>query len=182
MRGLLSNEAGCGTAPLAHSAANTKSPVEQGFWGIFEVFVDTIILCTMTALVIIVSVDCNTLPDLDGINLTIVSYSQVMGKYAGIFIALSVLFFGFATILCWAYYGLECIAYLTKRKVFSFIYVLFFVACIIYGSVIAPQSIWGMADFAIGIMTSINIIMLIFMRRELYEMTANYFKNKTPNP
>jgi len=182
MRGLLSNEAGCGTAPLAHSAANTKSPAEQGFWGIFEVFIDTIILCTMTALVIIVSTDCTPLPNLDGINLTIFSYSQVIGTYAGFFIALSILFFGFATILCWAYYGLECVSFLTNKKAFSYLYIASFLGCIIYGSLIAPENIWGMADFAIGIMTTINVCMLISMRREICEITVNYFNNKVEHP
>ena len=101
MRGLLSNEGGCGTAPTAHAEANAKSPAHQGVWGIYEVFADTVLLCTLTALVILSS----GIPT-EGENymmITIGAYAAVLGEIASCFLALSVLLFGFATVICWAH-------------------------------------------------------------------------------
>jgi AGCS family alanine or glycine:cation symporter len=109
----MSNEAGCGTAPTAHAAAETDSPAAQGFWGIFEVFADTILLCTLTALVIIVSsLGCSQgilIYKENPMMMTIKAYSSVLGGWSEYFMAVSVLLFAFATMICWAHYGKESI-------------------------------------------------------------------------
>lgn len=174
MRGLVSNEAGCGTAPAAHATSCAKSPVEQGFWGIFEVFVDTIILCTMTALVIIVSFG-----DLryrgSYIMLTLDAYSSVLGEGAAIFLSLAVLCFGFATIVCWAHYGIESVRYFTRGKAVNRIFIAVYSVCAMIGANVNSSAIWSTADFAIGAMTLINVAVLLLMRKEIKLETEEYF-------
>ena len=107
MRGLMSNEAGCGTAPTAHAAANTKSPAKQGLWGIFEVFVDTILLCTLTATVIILAGEGVLKYSENPMMMAIKAYSSVLGGWSEYYMCISVLLFAFATMVCWAHYGKE---------------------------------------------------------------------------
>ena len=164
MRGLLSNEAGCGTAPTAHAAANTKSPAAQGVWGIFEVFVDTILLCTATALVILVS----GIPlEGDAIMVTVHAYSSVLGGWAEWFFCAAILAFGYATLLCWAGYGLEALRFLCRSRLAQILFFSAFGACILIGAVSAHERIWDVADFAIAAMTSMNLAVLWLMRREI---------------
>ncbi len=175
MRGIVSNEAGCGTAPAAHAVSSCTSPAKQGAWGIFEVFVDTILLCTLTALVILIAGESG---QGDYMMLTISSYSSVLGSFAGCFLALAVLCFGFATVLCWGHYGMESVRYLSRsrasRRVFVWIYSLSVVA----GSVMSADLIWEAADLAIGAMTLINLCVLLAMSREVKRETDAYFKLK----
>ena len=176
MRGLLSNEAGCGTAPIAHAASNTKSSVEQGFWGLFEVFVDTILLCTVTALVILVEPQVLTTFAGDGVMMTIAAYAAVLGQGAAWFLAVAVLLFGFATVICWSHYGAECVRYLTRSHTAQMLYRIATCLAVLCGSLLAPDSLWEVADFAIGTMTMINLGILIGMRREIRRETAVYFR------
>lgn len=173
MRGLLSNEAGCGTAPIAHAASNTKSPTEQGFWGIFEVFVDTILLCTMTALVILVQP--GGLADDVGVMMTIDAYTAVLGEGAGWFLAMAVLLFAFATVICWSHYGAECLRYLTTRRWIQTLYRAVTCSAVMFGALSAPERLWDAADFAIGTMTLINLTVLILARQEIRRETRMYF-------
>ncbi len=180
MRGLLSNEAGCGTAPFAHAASNTNEPAKQGVWGIFEVFVDTIILCTMTAVVIILNYDDACAYASDGIMMTVKAYSAVLGKSAEYFLAAAVLLFAYATVICWAHYGKESISYLfpSKKRSIS-IYMIAFCICVFVGSVIAPSEVWTLADFSIGSMTILNVIIICLMSDEVKKLTVRFFrKNK----
>ena len=175
MRGLISNEAGCGTAPTAHAASNTQSAVEQGFWGIFEVFTDTILLCTMTALVVIINFgELKYKSSL--IMLTIDAYSNVLGASASIFLSIAVLCFGFATIICWGHYGIESVGYFTKSKKTKWIFILIYSASVFVGAFCASEIIWSLADFAIGSMTLINLMMLCLMSREVKKETESYLK------
>ncbi len=178
MRGLLSNEAGCGTAPIAHAASETKSPVEQGFWGLFEVFVDTILLCTVTALCILVEPQVITRFPGDGVMMTIGAYTAVLGEWAGWFLAIAVLLFGFATVVCWSHYGVECLRYLTKNQTARRLYVLLTCFAVFIGAFLAPDSLWDVADFAIGTMTLINLAVLVMARREIKRETQLYFTSK----
>jgi AGCS family alanine or glycine:cation symporter len=167
MRGLLSNEAGCGTAPTAHAAAHTQSPAAQGVWGIFEVFVDTILLCTATALVILVSFDDVEMLGSDAVMMTIRAYSAVLGGWSEWFFCAAILCFGYSTVLCWANYGMEALLFLTVKKRWRALYVLMLGVCIVLGAVIAPDSVWTVADFAIAWLTALNLLMLVLMRREV---------------
>ncbi len=181
MRGLMSNEAGCGTAPTAHAAAETNTPAKQGFWGIFEVFVDTILLCTLTALVIIIAIlggnDILAFAD-NPMMMAIKAYSAILGGWSEYYMTVSVLLFAFATIVCWAHYGKESIIYITKRKLPVAIYIISFSLFVFIGALTAPRSAWLAADLALGTMTIINLIVLLLMAKEVKEETDRFFDKK----
>ena len=121
MRGLMSNEAGCGTAPIAHAGSSARYPSEQGFWGIFEVFVDTILLCTMTAIVVIIGYDKAAAFGEDSMMMTLTAYSAVLGGWSEYCMCVMVLFFGFATVVCWAHYGWSA-RYLSEKRAWRNLY------------------------------------------------------------
>lgn len=178
MRGLISNEAGCGTSPLAHSAADTDSPSKQGFLGIAEVLVDTVILCTVTAFVILVNYGEVAVYGENSVMMTVRAYSATLGSWADSVLAIAVLLFGLATVICWAYYGQESISMLglsdkrekTARRIFNLLYA----AAAYIGAVSPPGGVWTLADFAVGVMTIINIVTLFMLRRELKEETEKF--------
>lgn len=164
MRGLLSNEGGCGTAPTAHAEADAKSPAHQGVWGVFEVFADTIVLCTATALVILVSgIDITS----GGVMMTVTAYSSVLGGFADWFFCAAVFCFGYATLLCWGNYGLESVRFLSGKKRWRVLYVLAFGFCILFGVRVAPEFVWSIGDFGIAAMTVINLCALLLLRKEI---------------
>ena len=179
MRGLLSNEGGCGTSPTAHACANAKSPADQGIWGIFEVFVDTVVLCTVTALVILVSYDQVNPFGGDGVMMTVRAYSLVLGDWAGVFFAAAILSFGYATILCWSHYGAESLRFLTSKKRYRYLYLGAVTVCVFVGCIIAPESVWTVADFSLAALTFINLITLLLLRGEIKEETKRWAKNTT---
>lgn len=180
MRGLLSNEAGCGTAPFAHAASNATEPAKQGTWGIFEVFVDTIILCTMTALVIILNYDDAVAYSSNGIMMTVRAYSAVLGKSAEYFLCAAILLFAYATVICWAHYGIECATYMfsKKKKAAASGYAAAFCVAAFLGAIVAPEAVWSLADFAIGSMTIMNVIIVISMSGEVKALTEKYFSKR----
>ena len=174
MRGLLSNEAGCGTAPTAHAAADARSPAAQGIWGIFEVFVDTVLLCTATALVILVSFSQVEMLGHDPVMMTIRSYSLVLGGWSEWFFLAAVFCFGYATVLCWAGYGMESLAYFEKKGIWRYLYLFAFAVCTLIGAFAAPDGVWDVADFSIAALTAINLCMLLLMRREIKRETRRW--------
>lgn len=174
MRGILSNEAGCGTAPAAHAVSSCRIPAKQGAWGIFEVFVDTILLCTLTAIVIIVGFD-GVDPNGDFMMMTVNAYKFLLGDFSGYFIAVSVLLFGLATVLCWAHYGIVSVKYLTKKRFLTPAFIAIYSVAVLFGSVISADIIWGGADFSIGAMTVINVAVLIKLCGEVKRETEDYF-------
>lgn len=186
MRGLVSNEAGCGTAPMAHAAADTESPAAQGVLGLVEVFVDTVLLCTVTALAILVSDSGYQAFGEDGVRTAQAAFSSVLGEFAGWFFAVAILFFGLATILCWAHYGMTSVRAMLSRhanwqvageKLFPWLYA----ATVIAGALIAPSGVWTLADGALGIMTVMNLLVLLFMHREVSEETSVYLSAESIN-
>ncbi len=179
MRGILSNEAGCGTSPAAHATADCDIPAKQGAWGIFEVFADTIVLCTMTAIVILISYNGQT--GVGYMSMTLEAYTAVLGSGAGIFLAVSVMAFGLATVLCWGYYFCESAEYIVgvrSCKPFLIVMSAIYSLAVLAGSVIQNEIVWEIADFALGSMTLINLFVLIYMRREVIEETRKYFGKK----
>ncbi len=177
MRGLMSNEAGCGTAPIAHAGSNARYPAEQGFWGIFEVFVDTILLCTMTAIVVIIGYGEAAEYGMDSMMMTLRAYSSVLGGWSEYCICAMVLFFGFATVTCWAHYGMECVRYLSEKKIFKYLFIAAYGLAMLWGAVSAPGRVWGIADFALGAMTVINIAVVCPLGGEVVKHTNEYIKN-----
>ncbi len=174
MRGLLSNEAGCGTAPTAHASADAVSPAAQGVWGIAEVFVDTILLCTATALVILVGGSDLSL-SLDPVMLTVSAYSQVLGGWSAWFLCAAVFCFGYATVLCWANYGLESIGFLSSRSRYRALYLAVFTVCTLFGFLLPEGAVWDIADFSIAALTTVNLGMLLLMRREIRQEQRTMF-------
>ncbi len=154
-RGIFSNEAGCGTAPSAHATANARSPHHQGCMGIFEVFADTIILCTMTALVILTS---GIIPSDDGMASALAAFSASGGDICATVIGISVILFAFATVICQSYYGIGAINYLTSSKKSRIFYLIALAFSSITGSVITPVTMWSIADLIIATMTVINTV------------------------
>ena len=178
-RGIFSNEAGLGSAPIAHAVSSPESPVQQGMWGIFEVFFDTIIVCTLTALAILTSNAHQTL-GLDGINLTNQAFFSVFGDISGFFLSVSIVFFAIATLVSWSFYGECCIAYLfenSKENTINLcknIYKLIFVGLIIVGSVINIKTVWSLSDIFNALMALPNIAAVIILSPKVYKETRKY--------
>lgn len=175
MRGLVSNEAGCGTAPAAHAVSDCKEPARQGVFGIFEVFVDTILLCTLTALVVIVSYGEVAHFGENFIMMTIGAYEAVLGSFASYFMSIAVLCFGFATVVCWAHYGMESVDYLTKKSFARYIFIAVYCLSVFAGAFATSELIWQSADLAIGVMTVINVPVLFLCRKEIKRETDIFF-------
>ncbi len=185
MRGLVSNEAGCGTAPMAHASADTDLPARQGLFGLVEVFVDTVLLCTVTALCILVSDSGPVAYGEDTVSTAQAAFSSVLGNWAGEFFAVAMLLFAVATIICWAHYGMTCVEYLmgtrpTVRRIMGNGYVLLMVVALLLGAVTAPTLAWKLADTAIAWMTILNLVILLLMNREVSEETERLFSEHTP--
>lgn len=176
-RGVFSNEAGLGSAPIAHAATSEQNPVKQGLWGVFEVFVDTIIVCSMTALVILTSGLWNS--GITGAELTSAAFSASLGNYGGYFISISILFFALSTILGWSYYGERSIEYITsKNKTIIMIYRALFIGCIVIGATSNLTLVWGIADTLNGLMAIPNLIALLGLSGIVIDMTREYLQNK----
>ena len=176
-RGIFSNEAGLGSAPIAHAAADVNHPVKQGIYGVFEVFMDTIVVCTMTALVVLLGVGVQNIEygnDI-GANLTINGFTTIYGdKIPGIVVALCLTLFAFSTILTWALYGTRCAEYLFGSKV-NKVYQIIFCLIIVVGSTSKLQTVWNIADTLNGFMALPNLIALFLLSPVVVKYTREYF-------
>lgn len=179
IRGLFSNEAGCGTSPIAHATSNTDSPCNQGILGIFEVFIDTIIVCTMTAFVILINKDVSLLYGDNPVLMVFSSFAMSLGCVSNIILTFCICLFAFATIICWGYYGKECIYYLNKSKKIQKVYYIVYIFTIYFGAFISLDIVWQLADLAVGVMTLMNLLILYFMRKEIIEETDRYNKKSS---
>lgn len=173
-RGIFSNEAGLGTGSIAHAAADTSDPIQQGFFGIFEVFTDTIIICTMTALVIL----CSNIPIAYGVDagaeLTIQGFTSTYGNWVSIFTAVALCCFAFSTIIGWGLYGTRCIEFLFGSKVnrpFMLVYSL----VAILGATVDLGLLWSIADTFNGLMVIPNLIALFLLSGTVVQLIK---KNK----
>ena len=177
-RGVFSNEAGLGTAPIAHTASNTNNPIKQGMWGIFEVF-NTLIICLLTGLVIISSdlyLYGNTAAD--GAVLTSLAFKEAIGIIGEIVITISSILFAFSTIIGWSYYGETCLGYLTKRnKIVIMSYKIIFIIIIVIGATSDLKSVWAIADTFNGLMAIPNLIGVILLSPIVITMVKKYLKN-----
>ncbi|MDP4109459.1 MAG: sodium:alanine symporter family protein [Bacillota bacterium] len=171
-RGIFSNEAGLGSAPIAHAASDAESAVRQGAWGIFEVFVDTIVLCSVTAIVIVMSGLANGAGSLDGAALTSAAFSVYLGSSGGIFITLAITVFALTTLLGWSYYGIECMAYLTgSRSSLHTLYKAFYAFIALAGSVGTVTAVWEVSDTLNGMMAIPNLIAVIGLSKLVFSLT-----------
>jgi alanine or glycine:cation symporter, AGCS family len=173
-RGIFSNEAGLGTGSIAHACADTKKPVKQGFFGIFEVFVDTIIICTMTALVIL----CSGVPvnygEAAGAELTISGFTAVYGNWVSIFTAVAMCCFAFSTIIGWGLYGTRCIEFLLGSRSNMPFMVLYSLTAIV-GAIMNLGLMWSIAETFNGLMVIPNLIAVFLLSGVVVKMTKEYF-------
>lgn len=181
-RGVFSNEAGLGSSVMVHSASNVKEPVHQGLWGIFEVFFDTIIVCTITALVILTTgvVDLSTGLSISGntkLGLATEAFTKSFGTFGGVFIAVAVTLFAFSTVLGWSYYGTKAWEYLFGTKA-TIIYKVVFIGVIVAGSTLNADLIIDLSDTFNGLMAIPNLIGVLTMSGTVFAITNNYKKRK----
>jgi AGCS family alanine or glycine:cation symporter len=175
-RGIFSNEAGLGSSVMAHSQADVKEPVDQGLWGIFEVFLDTFIICTLTALIILVSgVDISG--TLEGAEIGLFIFNDSFGLFGRIVYRIILPLFAFTTIISWSYYGEKAIEFLfgAKSKIF---YKFIFIGLIVLGAVLSVDLVWELADTFNILMAIPNLIALTLLSGLIAKITKNYFKRK----
>ena len=177
-RGVFTNEAGMGTASIAHASAQVKHPIEQGLMGIIEVFLDTIVICTMTALVILCSGVSIPYGYDVGINLTSQSFSTVCGDWVCVPIAMALSLFAIATVLGWGLYGMRCTQYLFGENTWKK-FVLIQGIMVIIGSVLGTGTVWTLAEIVNGLMAIPNLLALVLLSPTLIKLTRNYRKNPT---
>ena len=176
-RGIFSNEAGLGTGSIAHACADTRKPVKQGFFGIFEVFVDTIVICTLTALVIL----CSGVPvgygEAAGAELTISGFTSVYGGWVSIFTAVAMCCFAFSTIIGWGLYGTRCIEFLfgtRANKPFMILYAL----VAIVGATMNLGLMWNIAETFNGLMVIPNLIAVFLLSGVVVKLVKEYFEGE----
>ena len=173
-RGIFSNEAGLGTGSIAHACADTKKPVKQGMFGIFEVFTDTIVICTLTALVIL----CSGVPihfgEAAGAELTISGFTSTYGSWVSIFTAIAMCCFAFSTALGWGLYGARCIEFLFSEKVIKPFMVVYSLVAIL-GATANLGLMWSIAETFNGLMAIPNLIALFLLSGTVVKLTKEYF-------
>ena len=180
-RGVFSNEAGLGSAPIAHAASSTEEPCEQAIWGVFEVFIDTIVICSITAFAVLLSGILDAEGGLSayaskGAAAAAAFNTILPGTLGGKIIELSLLFFALSTILSWAYYGENCWGYLTKNnKVFILAYKIIFSLICIVGAMGSGTLMWDIADTLNGLMAIPNLIALLMLSGVVAKVTKDYF-------
>ena len=177
-RGIFSNEAGLGSAPIAHAASDVDHPVKQGMFGVFEVFMDTIVVCTMTAMVVLLGVGVHNIEfgnDI-GAQLTVNGFMSVFGdKIPGVVVAVCLTMFAFSTVLTWGLYGTRCMEYLFNYKAAK-VYQIIFCGVMIIGGVIKLQLAWDIADTLNGLMAIPNLIALLLLSPVVIKLTKEYFR------
>lgn len=173
-RGIFSNEAGLGTGSIAHACADTRKPVKQGFFGIFEVFVDTIVICTLTALVILCSQVPVSYGQAAGAELTISGFTATYGNWVSIFTAVAMCCFAFSTIIGWGLYGTRCIEFLFGSRVnkpFMLVYAL----VAIVGATMDLGLMWSIAETFNGLMAIPNLIAVFLLSGVVVKLVKEYF-------
>ena len=187
-RGVFSNEAGLGSSVMVHSNSNVKEPVKQGLWGIFEVFADTIVVCTMTALVILTSgvVDLNTGKAVSDNDATLVAeaFNTIFKvgniEYGRYFVAIAILLFAFTTILGWSHYGSKAVEYLAGSKAPAVVkvYKVVFVIMILSGALMTSSIAWDISDTFNGLMMIPNLSGVISLSPLVMKLTNNYVRRR----
>lgn len=176
-RGIFSNEAGLGTGSIAHACADTRKPVKQGFFGIFEVFTDTIVICTLTALVIL----CSGIPvgygEAAGAELTILGFTSTYGDWVSVFTALAMCCFAFSTIIGWGLYGARCIEFILGSKVIKPFMVVYSLVAIL-GATADLGLLWSIAETFNGLMAIPNLIAVFLLSGVVLKLVKDYFKTE----
>ena len=184
-RGVFSNEAGLGSSVMVHSSSNVKEPVRQGMWGIFEVFADTIIVCTLTAITILSSdaVDLSTGlltavgEEVGSSSLMSYTFAQTFGPVGSVFIALAILLFAYSTVLGWSHYGATACRYLFGDNAVT-PYRIIFVVVVFLGSIMEAQLAWDISDTFNGLMMLPNLIGVLILSPLVMKCTKNYVQRR----
>lgn len=181
-RGAFSNEAGLGSSVMVHSNSNVKEPVKQGMWGIFEVFADTMVVCTMTAIVVLSSgyIDLETGLAVEGANdatLVAQAFGNVFGQPGEWFIAIAMLLFAFTTVLGWSHYGSKAVEYLFGLKAVK-VYKVIFVLLVVSGALMSSSIAWDISDTFNGMMMIPNLIGVVTLSPVLIKIVRNYVDRK----
>ena len=189
-RGVFSNEAGLGSSVIAHSASDTKEPVKQGLWGIFEVFIDTFVICTLTALsVLTVSIktgayDFTQIVANSGISKSTIApfaFTETFGTFGQMVFTIILPLFAFTTILAWSYYGEKAVGFLVgekHEKLASTIFKVLYVGLLIVGAIASSEIVWQLDDMFNALMALPNLVALIFLSGLIKDITKNYFDRK----
>ena len=180
-RGIFSNEAGLGTASIAHAGADVKDPVQQGLFGVFEVFIDTIVICTLTALVILCSGAPFTYGAAAGAELTISGFTSSYGSWVSIFTAVALCCFAFSTILGWGLYGSRCCEYLFGEKIIKPFMVVYALVAIL-GATMDLGLLWDIAETFNGMMAIPNLIGVALLSPVVLKLTKEYFTKEKESP
>jgi AGCS family alanine or glycine:cation symporter len=181
-RGVFSNEAGLGSAPIAHAATSETDPVKQGLYGIFEVFMDTIVICTLTALTVLCGVESGgvsiTWGQSAGTEVIGAAFSTVFGAQIGSgLVAVGICLFALSTILSWSLYGTRCCEFLFGAKV-TLVYQIIFVCVVVIGATLDLELVWNIADTLNGFMAIPNLIALLGLSGVVVKLTKDYFAKK----
>ncbi len=181
-RGVFSNEAGMGTAPIAHAAAKTNNPIRQGTIGMLGTFLDTIIICTMTALVIILmngwtQIDAETGVRISDADITAFAFSQGLPGIGEYIVMFGLVFFAYTTILGWSFYGERCAEYLLGVKVIP-VYRILWVGIVFVGAIANLKVAWALAGILNGLMAFPNLIALLLLSPIVFKMSRDYFASQ----
>ena len=179
---MFSNEAGLGSSVMVHSSSDVHEPVQQGMWGIFQVFFDTIIVCTMTAMVVLTSgaIDLKTgtaAPGTDDATLVAASFGKLFGFWGEAFVAAAVLLFAFTTVIGWSQYGSVAAEYLFGKRAAG-IYRIVFVVLTVTGAVMTSSLAWDISDTLNGLMAIPNLIGVLSLAGTVFAITKNYADRK----
>ncbi len=189
-RGGFTNEAGMGSSAMAHAASDVKEPAEQGMWGVFEVFVATLVVCSITALVILTTGVYDPAAALAAIEggavtnamlgapLSAAAFGTVFGRWGGVFVSVCLLLFAFTSLLGWSYYGERGLSYLTGTTRWKWLYRVFFMVMVVLGSVGDMSSMWQLADIFNGLMALPNLAALLLLSPEALRLLGEWKRSR----
>jgi AGCS family alanine or glycine:cation symporter len=172
-RAVFSNEAGLGSAPIAHSAASTKEPIREGVVALLEPFVDTVVICTLTALVVLLSGAWNL--DASGVELTSIAFDSAIPGFGRYFVPLAVFLFAFSTLISWSYYGERAVDYIWGDKGLL-PYKILFCTVTVLGSIWTADAVLNFSDMMLGLMVVPNMFAIILLFPEVKKDSEAYFK------
>ncbi|RSL30879.1 sodium:alanine symporter family protein [Salibacterium salarium] len=178
-RGVFSNEAGLGSAPIAAASAKTDYPGRQALVSMTQVFIDTIVICSITGISLVMGelyIDANS--DVEGAALTSATFEMFLGPVGALIVSIGLIFFCYSTMLGWSYYGERCIYYLTKKPSSIFIYRVIFIAAIFAGAMLNLETVWSVADIMNGLMAAPNLIGLLALSGIVVAETTHFIKVK----
>ena len=179
-RGVFSNEAGLGSSPLVHASADVKEPLTQGLWGIAEVFIDTVLMCTLTALALMTSGAYKSGAPLSPVQMSVAAFSDIFGNFSGAFVCIALCLFAFATIIGWGFYGEKAVEYTFGEKAVT-PYRLVFLICTVIGTCASLDTVWALSDIFNALMAIPNLAAIIVLRKDaVYHIKKSALKRPRP--